>query len=340
MNNKVIVSAYGNEDVLKMVQEPQRIPEKDELLIQVEAAGVSLGDIMRRKGVFMGMPIPPFTPGYDIVGRIIEKGDQVTRFGVGDRVAVCLDGIGGYSQYVSINEEEAVPVPDSLNSHEAVCLVLNYVTAYQLLTRAVKKEELHRILIHGAAGGVGTAMLELGQMLGIEMIGTASESKLPTVRSYGAWAIDYRAEDFVQVIRDRFPEGIDAVFDPIGGDNWHQSAQTLKNGGALIGFGFTSALTVQPRTQDANHLQEEWVLLSQGQWQKKFVQASMYSITKWKKEHPDWFHEDLSTLFEMLSEKRLKPILYATLPLKEVAEAHRLLEKSKVVGKITLDCRS
>lgn len=337
MNKKIVVKAYGEAEVLEWMDEPLRRPQKDEVLIQVEAAGVAMGDVMRRKGVFPGMPKPPFTPGYDIVGRILEIGDGVTRFSTGDRVAVCFDGIGGYAQHVVVREQEALPVPESVDPHEAVCLVLNYVTAYQLLTRTVRKEGPLRILVHGAAGGVGTAILELGQLLGMEMIGTASASKMSTLDAYGAMGIDYRTQDFVQVVRHRYPEGIDAVFDPIGGDHWHRSAQTLKPGGVFIGFGFTSALAVQPDTK-GTQLQEDWDLLSRGQWCKESVQATMYSLTKWKKEHPDWFHEDLTTLFRMLSEQRLKPLLYATLPLQEAPRAHRLLEESKAVGKITLDC--
>jgi NADPH:quinone reductase-like Zn-dependent oxidoreductase len=339
MNKRIIVTSYGDADVLRMIEEPVPQPEKDEVLIRVEAAGVALGDVMRRKGVLMGGPTLPFTPGYDIVGRIEQMGDGATRFRAGDRVAVCFDGIGGYSRYVSVREQDAHPVPESLDPHDAVCLVLNYVTAYQLLHRAVQTKGLRRILIHGAAGGVGTALLQMGQLLGLEMIGTASESKLPTVRSYGAWGIDYRREDFVQAVRNHVPEGIDAVFDPIGGENWHRSAQTLKPGGALIAFGFTSALAQEPTNEGFTRLQEDLARLSRGEWYTESVQASMYSITKWKKDHPDWFRDDLHTVFQWLAEGRLKPVRHATLPLEEAAQAHRLMEHAQTIGKITLDGR-
>ncbi|WCK56223.1 medium chain dehydrogenase/reductase family protein [Aneurinibacillus sp. Ricciae_BoGa-3] len=338
VNKKIIATAYGDPDVLKIVQEPIPQPGQGELLIRVEAAGVALGDVLRRRGVFVGGPRPPFTPGYDVVGRVEKAGDSITCYREGDRVAVCLDGVGGYSHYVCVPVEEVVLVPKSLDSHEAVSLVLNYVTAYQLLHRAVALGTHSRILIQGAAGGVGTAMLQVGQLLGLTMIGTASQAKLAAVSAYGATAIDYRAEDFVAAVRHRFPEGIDAVFDPIGGDNWYRSAQTLKPGGTLIGFGFTSALTHEPESESIARIEEDWRLLSRGQSAMQSVHACTYSVTQWKKEHPNWFKEDLHTLFDMLLNKQIKPILHSTFPLQEAAEAHRLIEHSKVVGKITLDC--
>jgi NADPH:quinone reductase-like Zn-dependent oxidoreductase len=338
MNNRVIVTAYGEEDVLKMVEEPIPQPGQGEVLIRVEAAGVALGDVLRRKGVFTGGPTPPFTPGYDIVGRIERVGEGVTRYRSGQRAAVCFDGVGGYTQYVCVRQEEVLAVPEALDSHDAVCLVLNYVTAYQLLRRAVSIDRNSRILIHGAAGGVGTAMLEIGQLLGLTMIGTASQAKLAAVSSYGALAVDYQTEDFVAAVRNRYPEGIDAVFDPIGGGNWYRSAQTLKPGGALVGFGFTSALMHQPASEQVARIQEDWIQLSRGQGFMDTIEASTYSVTQWKRTHPDWFHQDLHTLFQMLLNKQIKPIRYSTFPLHEAAEAHRLIEHSKIVGKITLDC--
>ncbi|MGG2199212.1 medium chain dehydrogenase/reductase family protein [Paenibacillus validus] len=339
MNQRVIVTAYGEADVLRLMDEPLQAPASGEVLIRVEAAGVALGDVMRRKGVYPGGPKPPFTPGYDGVGRIEAVGEGVSGLRAGERVAFCLDGTGAYSRYVRVREQDAIPVPASIDPYEAVCLVLNYVTAYQLLHRAVKKEGMRRILVHGAAGGVGTALLELGRVLGLTMIGTASEPKLASVRGYGAMGIDYRSEDFVQAVLERYPDGVDAVFDPIGGDNWRRSAQTLRPGGALVGFGFTSVLTAGPDAEAASRLRGDWSRLSQGQWHsEKPVLASAYSVTQWKREHPSWFRLDLQALLQLLSEGRIKPVVHAVIPLQEAAEAHRLIESSRTIGKIIVDC--
>lgn len=339
MNERVMVTAYGEADVLRLIKEPLRAPANGEVLVRVEAAGVALGDVMRRKGVYPGGPKPPFTPGYDGVGRIEAVGEGVSGLRAGERVAFCLDGIGGYSRYVWVGERDAIPVPASIDPHEAVCLVLNYVTAYQLLHRAVPKEGVSRILVHGAAGGVGTALLELGRLLGLTMLGTASEPKLASVRGYGAQGIDYRSEDFVQAVLERYPDGVDAVFDPIGGDNWRRSALTLRPGGSLVGFGFTSVLTAEPDAEAASRLLGDWSRLSRGQWHsEKPVRTSAYSVTQWKREHPSWFRQDLQALLQLLSEGRIKPVVHTAVPLREAAEAHRLLESPRTIGKIILDC--
>jgi NADPH:quinone reductase-like Zn-dependent oxidoreductase len=232
---------------------------------------------------------------------------------------------------VYVDSREAFPVPEPLDAGEAVASILNYVTAYQMLHRLAAVRPGDRVLVHAAGGGVGTALLELGRIAGLRLYGTASAAKHSNVAGYGAVPIDYRSADFVEVMRCCAPDGVDAVFDPIGGEHVGRSARTLGPNGRLIQYGFTSILGEQDRAA----LADQWrkpaqVLVGEGQ------AAHRYSITAWKKEHPDWFRDDVERMFDLLGQGRIKPLIAARFPLEEAARAQRLLESSAAIGKIIL----
>jgi NADPH:quinone reductase-like Zn-dependent oxidoreductase len=173
VNTRVIVSRYGGPEVIKVVEEPLRMPGKGEIRVKVEAAGVALADIMRREGLYPASPTPPFTPGYDVVGIVDEVGEDVGHFSKGGRVAVLFNGTGGYAAYVYAQVDDLAEVPAHLDASLAAAVILNYVTAYQMLHRIAQVVQGERILIHGASGGVGTALLELGKLANLRMFGTA-----------------------------------------------------------------------------------------------------------------------------------------------------------------------
>src|SRR5262249_20178614 len=158
-----------------------------------------------------------FTPGYDIAGTVDAVGPALDASLVGRRVAVFMPGpgIGGYAEHVCVGADRLVLIPDGIDPAEAGCLGLNYITAYQLLHRVVRLREGQRVLVPGAAGGVGTALLDLGRLLALEMYGTASAAKHDFVRARGAIPIDYRSGDFAPRIAELTGDGVDAVFDPI-----------------------------------------------------------------------------------------------------------------------------
>jgi NADPH2:quinone reductase len=168
--------------------------------MRVHAAGVAFLDLLMREGTYPGGPKPPFTPGYDLVGEVESTGAGVRGLQVGQRVAA-LTVYGSYTDWICLPADDLVPVPDGLDAAEAVSLVLNYVTAYQLLHRAARVAPGERILVQGAAGGVGTAILQLGRLAGLEVFGTASAKDLEVVASLGATPIDRRRDDFVAVLR-------------------------------------------------------------------------------------------------------------------------------------------
>ena len=333
-NTRIVVTRYGGPEVLEEVQEPLCYPNPGEIRMKVQSAGVALADIMRREGIYPMSPRPGFTPGYDAIGVVDEVGDAVTAFRIGDRVGVFYDGIGGYAAYIYATEEEVFRVPADIPAVQATAVILNYVTAYQMLHRIAKVAEGEQILIHGASGGVGTALLELGRLAKLTMYGTASKAKHAAVAEFGAIPIDYRTEDFTQVLAQSAPQGLDAVFDPIGGDNWQRSFQTLRENGRFVGYGFTSVLGEGNSTTES--WMKDWAALAQSQVTDNGKPAHLYSITALRKEQPEWFLEDLDALFILLQKGEIHPIVSHEIPLREAAYAHQLLEQSAAIGKIVL----
>jgi NADPH:quinone reductase-like Zn-dependent oxidoreductase len=338
LNTRVVVTKYGGPEVLQLIQEEAPQPEKGEVRIKVQTAGVALADVMRREGVYPGTPDTPFTPGYDVAGVIDCVGKSVNHALIGQKVTALMNGTGGYTQYICLPESEAVALPEGVDSAEAVSLALNYVTAYQMLYRLAKVREGDRILIHGGAGGVGTAFLQLGKLAGLKMYATASASKHPVLSRFGAVPIDYRHEDFVECVRRLAPEGVDAVFDPIGGTNWTRSSQTLRKDGIFVGYGFTSILANTQSMDSRSGLLDEWKHLSGSSHTPDGNPAFLYSVTTSKHNEPAAYREDLNHLLKLLAEKQIRPLIAGRYPLDDVLEAHKMMDRSTAVGKIILEC--
>jgi NADPH2:quinone reductase len=328
-NKRILISAFGGPERMAVTTEQLRDPALGEARIRVLAAGVSWADCMMRRGTYPAQPKLPFTPGYDIVGVVDRSGAGTTRIAEGQVVAALIVH-GGYSEFVFRPESDLVPVPAGIDPAEAVCLVLNYVTAYQMLHRVARVKAGDKILVHSAAGGVGTAAIELGKLAGLQMFGTASTGKLDFVSRLGCEAIDYRKTDFVKEVRSRTGDGVDAVFDSVGGTHWLRSSRCLKPGGVLIPFGSQNALKGGTVRKLEDVVSAAFLAL------RPRRRISLYSISGMKKKHPEWFREDPSILLQMLSEKRIKPIVAERLPWTEAAEAHRRLESGQLQGKIVL----
>lgn len=337
---RVIISRRGGPEVLQVIEEPLPQPKNGEALVRVKAAGVAFAEVLMREGLYTGAPKTPFTPGYDIAGVVEQVGEGVNSAYVGQRV-IALTYLGGYSEYVCLPERDLVPIPKNVGDAEAVSLVLNYLTAYQMLHRIAYIESGERILVHGAAGGVGTALLQLGKLANLEMYGTASKRKHPMVSDLGATPIDYRDVDFVAEIRRLTGDGVDAVFDAVGGAHWRRSLQTLRSGGRMVAYGFSTATNGGRR----DLLRALSNLLRMPRVDPLFLlnnsKAVMgYNVNIIKKRHPYWYRQDLSALLSLLAEEKINPIVAAQVPLVEVARAHEMLNNAAVSGKIVLmtDC--
>lgn len=329
---QVLLTQVGGPEVLEVVERDVPEPGPGEVRVKICATGVAFADVMMRRGKYPGVPKPPFTLGYDLVGEVEKLGPGVSEVAVGERVAA-LTQIGAHGQYISLPAGELVLVPDGVDVAEAASLPVNYTTAYQMLFRVARVQPGEKILVHGAAGGVGTAMLQLGKLHGLETYGTASAEKHELVASFGATPIDYKTEDFVERIRALTGDGVDAVFDPIGGANVARSWRTLRRGGRLVGYGLSSglsggnALGLAATTLGRIAL---WNALPNGK------KASFYVIIRSKKKHPEWFEKDLALLLGLLAEGRIKPVVAERLPLEGIVRAHELMENAGVRGKLIL----
>lgn len=331
-NKRVVVSKFGGPEVLEVIEDtalPE--PAAGEVRVKVLATSAAFTDVMIRKGKYPDVKEkPPFSPGYDMVGVVDKLGEGVTQFQVGQRVAD-LTVIGAYSEYICLPADRLTPVPVGLHPAEAVSLVLSYVTAYQLLHRVAKVKQGQRILVHGAGGAVSTAILQLGKLLDLEMYGTASVDKLELVERLGAIAIDYRREDFVERIRVLTGDGVDAVFDPIGGSYFARSFSVLRQGGILAAYGFYNNVMGRGGNIPLDLLRlQVWNLLPNNR------SAKFYSIGALRKKQAGWFCEDLITLFDLLVQNKIKPIIGAQMPLAEARRAHELIEQANLQGKIVL----
>ena len=310
--------------------------------VKVLAAGVSLPDVLAREGVHPETPRVPYTPGWDLVGIVDQVGEGVSGFGLGQPVAA-MPISGCYTQYACLPERKLIPVPADLDPAEAVAVVLNYITAYQMLHRSAKVKPGQRVLIHGASGGVGTALLQLGRLAGLEMYGTCSARAADVVEDLGATPIDYRSSDFVQEIHRLTGDGVDAVFDGIGGDNLWRSRGALREGGLVVVYGFQAKLhrgRMASGTPSGRHPIRESAVLGRyilRNWllpgRKGMVPYSIQWLMRLK---PACFRHDLLTLFDLLQQKKIKPLIAERLPLCQARHAHEMLGGGGVIGKIVL----
>jgi len=315
----------GGPETLQVVENDLREPSDKQVRVKVLASCVTLPDVQARYGQ---SPFPqkfPFVPGYVIVGTIDALGEKVAHAAVGARVAAHTV-IGGYAEYIYLNEEQLIPLPTCLDVAEAVVLILNYLVAYQALHRSAKVKSGDKILIIGASGGIGSAFLQLGKLANLNMYGLASKSKHPVLSEYGAMPIDYHTQDFVEVIRDLEPEGLDAVFDGMGGDYFRRGFSILKRGGVLVEYGNTLTMSGLLRLLGRTVLCNLW---PDGRSVSLYgTGASRFNLRP--------FLEDWSMLFKLLEEGQIKPIIAAKFPILEAAKGNELLESGQVTGTVVL----
>ena len=321
---------FGGPEVLEVEKrETEPDPQKGEVRIKVLATSAAYTDTLIRRGIYPDVKEkPPIVPGHDMVGVVDKLGDGVTEFAEGEKVAE-LTTIGAYSEYMTLPAARLVPVPDDVDHAEAVSLILTFVTAYQMLTRMAKLTSGQSVLIHGACGAVGNALVQLGSILKLKMYGTASKSQHGYLREFGCVPIDYESEDFVREVGKRERNGVDAVFDPIGGENFRRSLKTLGKGGKLVAFGSYNAGSGLELIVDFLRV-KVWNITP---W---LPATTFYSIGAWHKKRHSWFREDLTKLFQWLSEGKIKPAVRKKMKLEEAAVAHELVENNRVKGKIVL----
>jgi NADPH:quinone reductase-like Zn-dependent oxidoreductase len=346
---RVVVSRLGGPEVLQLREEELPEPGLGEVRVRILATGVSLPDLLMREGVHPEKRRLPFTPGWDVVGVVDKLGVGASAVEPGQMVAA-LPITGGYSEFICLPQEELVPVPAGLDPAEALVMVFNYVTAYQMMRRSARVRPGQRVLIHAAAGGVGTALLQLGRLVDLKMYGTASAAKGELVSSLGATPIDYHNVDFVEeILRLTGDGGVDVVFEGIGSTEYlWRSFKSLRAGGKVVAYGMTSGLRGGRLAGARRHRLRGLVRLQNLATIGIFIAASYlipgkkrvtpYSIQTLKRLRPAWYREDLSALLELLRQGKVKPIIAERIPLDEVTRAHELLGSGSVMGKIVLLC--
>jgi NADPH2:quinone reductase len=339
---RIIVTHYGGPEELRVVEEDYPEPKHGEVRVRVLAAGVSLPDVMMREGVHPETPTLPFTPGWDLVGVVDRLGDGVSEIEPG-LVVGALPVHGAYAEFVCLPQRLLVPVPPGLDPAEAVSLILNYVTAYQMLHRSAKVRSGQRVLIHGASGGVGTALLQLGRLAGLEMYGTCSSRGAPAVSELGGIPIDYQHQDFVSEVHKLGRPGVDVVFDSMGGTHIWRSRKALRPGGKVVAYGLTGSLSggrlasgrsgrrhrLGPIAIFGLYIAAGWLLPHR----KRVVPYSIQTLMRLK---PARFRQDLIALFDLLRQRKIKPLIAQRFPLAEARRAHELLGRGGVTGKIVL----
>ena len=338
----VRIARFGGPEVLELAEQPTTPhPGPGEVRIKVLAAGTGFTDTFIRRGRYPDFKGPlPFTPGYDVVGVVEETGPGVPAQLAGQLVAdLCV--VGGYAQYAIRPARFLVPVPDGVDPAEAVCIPLAYLTAYQMLTRYRRLPRGATILVIGASGTVGTALLDLARHLGLKAIGTCSATNVAMVERFGATAIDYRAGDFVAAVRGLTAGrnggvGVDAAFDAIGGAHFARSFACLAPGGLLVGYGAqTMAVGGAGLASAALGLArlKLWNALS-GLFGG--CHAVFYSITSRRSAHPEDFKADMVTLFDLLRDRAIHPVVIDRLPLAAAREVHTRIDLGGLGGKIVL----
>jgi NADPH2:quinone reductase len=329
-NRVVQVKRFGGPDGLEVVDAPLPMAEPGEVRVSVLASCLEYTDVLIRRHLYPQTAARrlPFVLGYDLVGEIDQLGDGVSGFRLGDRVAD-MTVLGSNAAYRTLRAGDLTLVPAGLDTAEAAALTLSWTTAYQLLHRAAQVRRGQRVLVHGAAGAVGQALLILGRMAGLDVWGGARGEHAALIRELGATPIDYQREDFTRVL----PGGFDVVFDGIGKDGYRRSFAALKRGGLLCAYGYSAGVQAQRRMIS---LLISIARLYLWRWLPGGKRARFYSINVMRARHPAWFRADLERLFGLLATGAIRPRVAERISFDEVAEAHRRLEAGGLEGKLVL----
>ena len=321
--HSVVATGRGSSDVLKITENDLRPPVAGEVRVKILAVGVCQDDIAARVGNRPFLPKVPFTPGYSMVGDVDAIGDGVSDVAVGNRVAA-LTVFGSYAEYIYLTSDKLVRVPIDLHPADVAPLILNYLVAYQALYRMAKVKPNDKVLLIGASGGVGTAFLDLGKLDNLKMYGLASPNKHAALIELGAIPIDYRTQDFVEVLHRLEPAGLDAAFNGMAEDYLERGMAVLRRGGTLVHYGGPESL---------------WRF---GMFLGKFLWLNVVpdgkAILGYGTHRVDLqlIKEDWGKLFTLLAAGKIKPIIAEQFPILEAAQANDLLAGGSVIGNIIL----
>ncbi len=314
-----------------------RAPRSGEALVQMEATGISFAEQAMRQGLYPAQPAFPFVPGYDLVGRIVAVGEGVSAMRIGSRVAAVVK-TGSWASHVLVQVRDLVAVPAGITSAQAETVLVNGVTAWQMLFREAEVKAGETILVHGANGGVGTVLCQLGRHFGMRVIGTASPRHHEALRAMGVEPVDYGAPDLRECICALAPGGVDAAFDHLGLESARTSYRLLNRGGSLIVYGNASAIGQKTSMVRVFLRLMGQLLLWKLRPNTHYV--TFYNFWAGRRLRPSIFRkrlgQDLTTLFELLQAGAIDPPVAAEFPLAEAATAMVLAESRTLRGKVIL----
>ncbi|MDX2285160.1 MAG: zinc-binding dehydrogenase [Bacteroidia bacterium] len=338
MRAAVLVRHGDARTAFELREVPDPVPAPHEVLIRVEAFGLNFADVMARLGLYRDAPPLPAVLGYDVAGTVAQAGSEAQGlFQPGDRVAA-LTRFGGYAEYAAADARAVVKIPPELDAGAATALMTQYGTAYFMTDQITRLFPGDQVLIHAAAGGVGTALVQLALHRGCTVYGTAgSEEKLAYLRQQGVQhPINYRSRDFVEAVQAiGGSRPLDAVFDPVGGPSVKRGMQLLRPGGRMLVYG-ASSLT------DARGLfQKLRVALGFGFYSpiglvgqsKSIIGVNMLRIADHR---PAYLQETLRGVVRLAGEGVLRPVTGGVYPAEQIGEAHAALGGRQTTGKLVM----
>jgi len=309
---------------------PKLSPAK--IRVRVQYAGVGFADVMAVRGAYPLAPRKPYSPGYECYGTVETIGGQVTfasdKVAPGDRVVALLDTMGGYREFVDLEPWRVVLVPKNLEDAVAAALPLNYLTAWGLF----EENEVSKgtVLVHGAAGGVGSAVLECALQKGLRAYGTCSAHKAEFVKARGGTALDSSA-DWAREILAREPDGVNAVFDAFGLQSLKEGWKVLSPSGTLSAYGF------YPGTNDGlPAMVKGMAWLGTRRFFGGKRRTSLFSLPMLVRSNHAWYRNTLAGILKLAAEKKISPAIHGVVNWAKASEAHRLLLERKASGKVLL----
>src|SRR5262245_52608650 len=333
-NRVVQVRRFGDPDVIEVVDAPTPTAGPGEVRVRVLASSVEYTDVTIRRHVYAQTATlrPPFVLGYDVVGEIDQLGVGVSGFQLGDRVAD-MTVVGSNATYRTLRASDLTRVPAGVDAAEGAAAILKWTDRYPLPHRTARVQRGQQVLVQGAAGALGQALIVLGRMTGVELWGAARSAHAALIRELGATPIDYQHEDFTRAL----PGGFDFVFDGVGEDSYRRSFAALKPGGLLCAYGYSAGVQAQRRLlATLTWIARVYLWRRLLSWLLGGKRVSIFSINLMRARHPAWFKQDLEQLFGLLAAGAIRPRIAKRISFDEVAEAHRRLEAGSLDGRLVL----
>lgn len=337
----MVVRRYGPPEVFALTQVPDPQPASGQVLIRVKAVSINFADLLQRMGLYPGTPKPPFIPGLEVAGTIEASPSNLQpltpNLQPGSPV-VALATFNAYAERVAVPANLVFRLPDGIPFEDGAAIPVNYLTAYHSMFHMGNLQPGDRILVHGAAGGVGIAAVQLARTRNLVIFGTAGPSKQDLLRQIGVHhPIDYSREDFQQVVRRVAPDGIEMVMDPIGGKSFAKSCECLGSTGRLVVYGFSAAAGPEGKRSLWRGLKA----LSQTprfhplRLMRRNISVIGVNLSRMSGREA-LLRRQLEELFRMYAAGQIKPVIGKTFPLEHAAEAHRYIHARQNVGKVIL----